>query len=147
MSRLSMYLFKYASQLSAQFFWQKLGFIFYCLNMSCKVIFRKRGNFLCLKFNVTLLMFHWNISNNRCSNCSSYICPTSVWTLEESNWTSMSRTMLCRASKPLKTVALSHSTNVSIDWISTSIGGSSYGVVEACPSTSSLNGKGIEQNQ
>ena len=37
-SRLSTRLFKYASWLSAQFYWQKPGFIFYCLNMSCKVI-------------------------------------------------------------------------------------------------------------
>ena len=144
-SRLNTHPFKYASYLSAQFFWQKSGFVFYYLNMSCKVIFRECMNFLHLTFNVNLLMFHWNVSNNRHS--SSYICPTSVWTLEQSHWTSMWRTMLCRAAKPLKLVALSDSTNVSIDWISWSIGGSSYGVVKACPSTSSLNENETKQNQ
>ena len=59
----------------------------------------------------------------------------------------MSGTVLCRASKPLKSVALSDSTNVTIGWILSSTGGSSSEVVEACPLTSSLNVKGIEQNQ
>ena len=95
---------KYASWLSAQFFWQKLGFILYCLNMSCKVICHKFMNFLCLTFNVTLLTFQWNISNDCWS--SPYICPTSVWTSEQSNWSSMLRTVLYRASKPLKSIAL-----------------------------------------
>ena len=107
---------KYASRLSEQICWQKIGFILYCLNMSCRVICCKCMNFLCLKLSVSLLTFHWNISNDRYN--SSYICPTSVWTSEQSNWPSMSRTMLCRASKPLKSLALSDSTNVSIGFIS-----------------------------
>ena len=136
---------KYASRISAQFFWQKSGFIFHCLNISCKVICCVCMNFSRLTFNVNLLTFCWNVSNNRRS--SSYICLASVWTLEQSKWSSMSRIVPCRASKPLKWVALLDSTNVLIDWIWSSIGSSSYEVIEACPSTSSLNGKGIEQNQ
>ena len=58
----------------------------------------------------------------------------------------MSRVVLCGASKPLKLVACSDLANVSIGWISSLISGSSFEVVEACPSISSLNGKGIEQN-
>ena len=115
-SRLSTHLFKYASQLSAQFFWPKPGSILYCLNMSCRVICHECMNFLWLKFNVGLLKFCWNVSNDRRS--SSYICLASVWTSEKRNWSSMSRTLLCRASRPLKLVALSNSTNVSIGWIS-----------------------------
>ena len=97
-------LIKYALRVSAQIFWHKLGFIFYCLNMSCKVICRECMIFLRLAFNVSLLTFRWNISNDRRS--PSYICSASVWTSEQSNWSSMSRIMLCRASKPLKSVAL-----------------------------------------
>ena len=37
---------KYASQLSAQICWQKLGFILYCLNMSCRVICHECMNLL-----------------------------------------------------------------------------------------------------
>ena len=56
--------------------------------------------------HVSLLL---NVSNNRRS--SSHICLASVWTLEQSNWSSMSRKLVCRASKPLKSVALPDSTN------------------------------------
>ena len=87
------------------FFWQKARVILYCLNMSCIVIFQEWMNFLRLTFNVSLLTFRWNFSNDRRS--SSCICPTSVWTSEHSNWSWMLRTVLCRASKPLKLVALS----------------------------------------
>ena len=83
------------------------------------VIFREYMIFLHLTFNVTLLTFRWNVSNDRRN--SSYICSTSVWTSEQSNWSLMSRIMLCRALEPLKLVALSDSTNVSISWISSSI--------------------------
>ena len=38
-------LLKYASRFSAQIFGQKIGFIFYCLNMSCIVICHKCMNF------------------------------------------------------------------------------------------------------
>ena len=51
------------------------------------------------------------------------------------------------ASKPLESVARSDSRIVSIGWMWSLIGGLSSEVVETCPSTSSLNGKGIEQNQ
>ena len=129
-----------------KFFWQKLGFVFYCLNMSCRVICCECMSFPRLTFNVNLLMFRWNVSNDRRS-LLLYICPASIWISEQSNWSPMSRAVLCRASKPLKSVALSDSANVSIGWIPSSIGGSSFEVVKACPSTSSLNGKGIEQFQ
>ena len=105
------------------FFWQKSWFILYCLNMSCGVICREHIIFLHLTFNVNLLMLRWNVSNDRRS--SSYIYPTSVWTSEQGNLSTMSRTMLCRTSKPLKPGALSASANVSISWILSSIGGSS----------------------
>ena len=72
--------------------------------MSCKVICYRCMNFLCLAFNVSLLTFRWNVWIDHCS--SSYICLASVWTLEQSNWSLISRTMLCRASKPLKLVAI-----------------------------------------
>jgi hypothetical protein len=88
-SRLSTHLLQYASQLGAHFFYKKIGFILYCLSMSCRVICRKCMNFLRLEFNVNLLTFRWNALNNRCS--SSYICSSSVWTSEQSNWSSMSR--------------------------------------------------------
>ena len=51
------------------------------------------------------------------------------------------------APEPLKSAAHLDSSTVSIGWVWSSIGGSSSEVVEACPSTSDLNGKGIEQNQ
>ena len=91
-------------------------FIYYCLNMSCIVICRKWMNCLCLTLNVSLLTLHWNISNDYHS--SSYICLAPIWTSKQSNWLSMSRTMLCRASKPLKSVALLNPTDVLISWIS-----------------------------
>ena len=111
-SRLSTHPFKYASQLSAQFFWQKSRFILCCLNISCIVISRECMNILRLTFNVSLLTFCWNVSNGH--RIWSYNCLASVLTSEQRNWSSMSRTMLCRASKPLKFVALSNSTNVLI---------------------------------
>jgi hypothetical protein len=77
-------LLKYASWLSAQIIWQKVGFLFYCLNMSCIVICHECMKFLRLKFNVGFLKFCWNASNNRRN--SSYICSTSVWALEQINW-------------------------------------------------------------
>ena len=80
--------------------------------------------FLRLTFNVNLLMCRRNVSSDCCSK--SYICPAYVWTLEQSNRSWMSRTMLYRISKPLKAVALSVSTNVSIEWILSSIGGSFF---------------------
>ena len=43
--RLSTHMFKFASRLSVQYFWQILGFIFYYLNMSCEVICRECMNF------------------------------------------------------------------------------------------------------
>ena len=99
------YPFKFASQLSAQ---KKSGFRFYCLNMSCKIIFRECINFVHLTFNckqnvvnkrfkrhnVNLLTCCWNVSNGRCN--SSYICLASIWTPEQSNWSSMSKIVLCR---------------------------------------------------
>ena len=99
-----------------QFFWAKLGFILYCLKMSCRVICRKCMKFLQWKFNINLLTYWWNVSTNHHS--SSYIYSTFVWTSEQSNESSMSRIVLCRASKPLKSVALSDSANASTDWIS-----------------------------
>ena len=48
---------KYTSWWSAQFLWQKIGFMLYCLNMSCKVNCRECMNFLCLISNVKLLTF------------------------------------------------------------------------------------------
>ena len=81
--------------------------------MLCRVIFRECMKFVRLTFNVSLLTYYWNASNERRSSSYIYFI-ASVWTLEQSNWSSMSRTMLCRASKPLKWVALSNSTNVSI---------------------------------
>ena len=105
------------------FFGQKSRFMLYCLNMSSRVICRECTNFLRLTFNVSLLMFGWNVSNNRRS--SSYICPAFVWTLDHRNWSSMSRTMLCRASKPFKLALLSISTNVLIGWVLSSTCGSS----------------------
>jgi hypothetical protein len=56
---------KYASRLSAQFFWQKSGFMFYCLNLSCRVICCECMIFLRLTFNVSLLMFRWDVLNDR----------------------------------------------------------------------------------
>ena len=103
---------QYASRLSAQFSWQKTRFILYCLNMSCRVIFRECMNVLCLTFGVSLLMFRWNVSNDRRS--SSCICRVFVWISEQGGWSLMSRAVLCRASKPLKSVALLDSTNVLI---------------------------------
>ena len=79
-----------------------------------RVIFCKCMNFLRLTFNASLLTFCWNISNDRRS--SSYICWASVWTSEQSNWSSMSRTFLCRAWMPLKSVALSNSIMISHRW-------------------------------
>ena len=111
-SCLSTHPFKYATCLSAQFFWQKIGFILFCLNMSCMVICRECMYFLWLKFNVSLLTFHWNVSNDHCSLL--YIRATPVWTSKQSNW--WSKILLCRASRPLKSVALLDSTNVSIGW-------------------------------
>ena len=72
--------------------------------------------FFGMTFNVSLLTFRWNVSNER--HNASYICRDSVWTTEQSNRSWMWRTTLCRASKPLKWVALSNSANVSIGWIS-----------------------------
>ena len=45
-SHLSMHPFRYASWLMRNFFWQKSGFIFNCLNMSCRVICHECMNFL-----------------------------------------------------------------------------------------------------
>ena len=87
------------------FLWQKSRFIFYCLNMLCIVICYECMNFLRWTFNVSLLTFRWNVSNDRRN--SSYICRASAWTSEQSNWSSMTRTVLCKASKLLKSVALS----------------------------------------
>ena len=56
-SRLSMHPFKYVSWLSAQFYWLKLGFKLYCLNMSCKVICHECMKFFRLTFNFISLMF------------------------------------------------------------------------------------------
>ena len=81
--------------------------------MSCIVIFRECMKFSRLTFNVSLLPFCWNISNDHRN--STYICLTSsIWKSEQNNWSSMSRTMLCKASKPVKSVALLNATNVSI---------------------------------
>ena len=115
-SRLSMHMFKYTFCLSANFFERKTWFILYCLNIPCKVIFYGCMNFLRMTFNVSLLMFWWNVSKI-CRN-SSYIRPTFVWTHEQNNWSPMLRITLCRVSKALKLVALSNSTNVSLSWIS-----------------------------
>ena len=109
-----MHPFKYAFQISVQFFWQKSWFILYCLNMSSKVIFRKCMIFLRLTFNVNLLMFRWNVLNDR--RDSSYTCLASVWTSEQTNWSLMLRTMLSKASKPSKSVAILDSTNISIGY-------------------------------
>ena len=79
-----MHPFKYTSRFSAQIFWQKSGFILYCLNMSCKVICRECINFLRLTFNINLFDISLNVSNDR--HNSSYICLASVWTSEQSNW-------------------------------------------------------------
>lgn len=50
---------KYASWLRAQIYGQKSGFLLYCLNMSCRVIFSRMHDFLtldiqCLFVNVSL---------------------------------------------------------------------------------------------
>ena len=59
-------------------------------------------------------------------------------TSEQSDWSSMSRTVLHRVSKPLKWRALSSSANVSIGWTSSSINGSSsVRIVSITLSTSS----------
>ena len=122
-SHLSTHPFKYATCFSAQFFQQKWGLIFYRLNMSCKVICCECMNFSCLTIqfpfvNISLKRFKWS---------SQFIIQPSnspVWTSEQSNWSSMSRTMICRASKPLKPATLLDSTSFSIGWISSSLGGS-----------------------
>ena len=108
--------FKYASWLSAQFFWQKSRFIFYCLNMLCKVICCECMHFFRLTFDVSLSTFCWNIPNDH--HTSSYICPVFIWTSEQRNWLSMLRVVLCRASKSLMSVGLPNSASVSIRWIS-----------------------------
>lgn len=90
-SRLSAHPFKYASWLSAQKNWQKPWFIIYCLNMLCKVICHECMNFSHLIFIVNVVMFCWNVSND--CHISSWICRASVWTLEQNNWLSMSRTV------------------------------------------------------
>ena len=50
-----------------------------------------------------------------------------------------SRTRLCRASRPLKSVALSYSTNVYIGWIQSSIGGSSSLRIDSITSSTPSN--------
>ena len=89
--------------------------------MSCRVICRECMN--CITLDTQCQLVNVSLKHLKQSDrCSSYICPRSVWTSEQSKWSSMSRIVLCRASKPLKSVALSDSTNVSIGWISSSVG-------------------------
>ena len=75
--------FKYASWLSAQFFWQKSGFIFLLFDHVMHSRLLRMHDVLRLTFNVSLLKFSWNSSNVRRN--SSYICPASVWITKQSN--------------------------------------------------------------
>ena len=108
-SCLSTHPFKYASRVSAHLFWQTLGFIYYCLKMVCKVICQKCMGF----FAHDVQCWFVNDSLKRFKRPPQFIIHMSK-TSEQSNWSLMSRTMLCRASKTLKSVALSDSTNISI---------------------------------
>ena len=131
-----MHPFRCASRLHVQFFFDKnQGSYFIVWTCHVESFAVTAWIFSHLTFNVSLFMFCWNFSNDRCSLL--YICPTSIWTLEESNSSSMWRIVLCRASKPLRSIALSDSTNVSIGWISSLIGGSSIHIVSITSSTSS----------
>ena len=69
---------------------------------------------------------------------TSVLLPFEHW--GKINWSSMSRTSLCRASKLLKLVVLFESTNVLIRWISSLIGGRALHLVPmgahwVCPPT------------
>ena len=106
--------FKYASSLSVQFFWQKLGFYFIFWTCRAKSF----------AANVWIYAWHWMSVCWRFVETSQMInavhhtfVQLSVWTSQQSNWLSISRAVLCRVTKPLKSVALSDSTNVSIGWI------------------------------
>ena len=110
-SRLSTHPFKYASR-SCAIFLTKIKVRTLLFEHVMHSHLPQIHDFLHLTFNVSLLTFHYNVSNEHRS--SSYICPTSVWTSEQSNWSLMSKTVLCKASKPLKLATLLDPTNVSI---------------------------------
>ena len=135
-ARLSTHPFRYAFPLSAQFFWQKLGFIPYCLTISRIVTCRKCIHFFTLDIQCQI----FNVSLKHLKRLSRFIIHMINFSLNigAKNWSSMSKIVLCRVSKPLKLVTLSNSTNVSIGYISSSIGGSSLiCIISRTSSTSS----------
>jgi len=91
-SHLSTHPFKYASQLNMHFMTKFLGINIFQWNISWIVIWPRFWFFLHLALRTIARTLAWNFSNDflKSSNASS----ASVWTLEQSNWSSISRICL-----------------------------------------------------
>jgi len=113
-SHLSTHLFKYTSRLNTHFMTKFLGINIFQWNISWIVIWRKFWFFLRLALKTTVRTLAWNSSNDflRSSNASL----ASVWTLKQSNWSSISRIYLYKDSNPWKST-LSCDSTICFGWL------------------------------